>query len=71
MKSVKVIFISAEIAALLGLIMLVFLTNWQSGVEELILVKIMIVLLAIFAVVCQKEQGEIEWEEEDEEIIVG
>lgn len=63
MKEIKVIFIALEIASLLGVITLVFLTDLTNRVENLTLVKVTIVMLAIYAVVCQREQGKIDREE--------
>lgn len=61
MKEIKVILIALEIAMIVGMSMILFLTDWTTR-EDLILLKILIVILAMFAVLFQKEQGEIKWE---------
>lgn len=67
MKSVKVIFIAMEVAMLLGVVLFVFLTDWTEVEKQgtSLTFKIMIVLLSIGAVVFQREQQEIEWDEEE------
>lgn len=56
MKEIKIIFITLEIACLLNIAICLFLINLT---EDSILVKLIIMLLAIFAVVFQREQGKI------------
>lgn len=63
MKLIKVIFITLEIVSLLGVAILVFLTDLQG--EDSTLAKIMIVGFAILAVVYQREQGKIDWEDKE------
>ena len=65
MKSVKIIFIALEVAMLVGVIMLVFIPDWPKRFEEdtAWMYQTLIVLFAINAVVFQKEQGSINWED--------
>ena len=58
MKEIKIIFITLEIACLLNIAICLFLIDCT---EDAILVKLIIMLLSIFAVVFQKEQGKIKW----------
>ena len=69
MKTVKILFIAMEIAMIIGVIMFSFCTNWimeiECGVDWMF--RLMIVLLTLCAVVFQREQQAIEWDEENEE----
>ena len=56
MKQVKVIFITCEIAALLGLVITAY-ASCDFTVASVISV------LSIWAVTCQKEHQDIEWED--------
>lgn len=58
MKEIKIIFITLEIACLLNIAICLFLIDLT---EDAIIVKLIIMLLAIFAVVFQREQGKIKW----------
>lgn len=69
MKEIKIILITLELASLLGVAISVFLTDWTSRAEDLIIAKVIIILLAILAVVYQREQGKIRWEDEKEETV--
>ena len=67
MKEVKVIFIAVEIAALISVVSLAF-CDIQD--EEMKLFKsLYITVCAILAVTMQKEQQDIDWDEEQEELL--
>lgn len=70
MKEIKIIFITAEIAMIIGLVSFVFLPDWVEAEQngEAILYKIMIVLLALSAMCFQHEQEQIEWDDEEEQL---
>ena len=65
MKKVKIIFIALELAMIAGVIMCTFATDWQKAVEQgaAWMYKLLIVLCALNAVVFQREQQAIEWDE--------
>lgn len=67
MKSVKIIFIALEVAMLIGVVMLVFIPDWVARFNDdtAWMYQTLIVLFALCAVTCQKEQSEINWEEEE------
>lgn len=66
MVAVKIIFIVLEAVMLLGVIVVTFLTDWVKAFEYgyAYLYQILIVLMSLCAVIFQKEQQEINWEEE-------
>lgn len=65
MKQVKVIFIAAEIAALISVVCLAFC---ETRDEEMKFFQGMYIsLCALLAVVFQREQQSIEWYEDEEE----
>lgn len=64
MKSVKIIFIAAELASIICLAMFILHLCKQGTIETL--EGIFTFLLAMTVVVFQKEQQSIEWDEEDE-----
>lgn len=68
MKGIKIIFIAMEVSMLLGVVMLSFMTDWKEHMEteSSWMFHTLIVLMALLAVVFQKEQQSIEWDEEDE-----
>lgn len=72
MKSVKVILMAMEILMLLGVILLSLLTDWEkyAGTDAEMDMHALIVLMAVSAVVFQKEQQSIEWDEYEEEMIL-
>lgn len=59
-KQVKIIFIAMELAAIAAVILLAIFADLSDG-----LVRTIQVLCALYAVVMQREQGQIEWNEED------
>ena len=65
MKSVKVIFIVLETAMLLGVVICTFLTDWVTAFEcgYAYLYQILIVLMSLCAVMFQREQQAIEWDD--------
>ena len=65
MKSIKMMFIAVEAAALIGVAMLAFSNNLSEEGE--FFKSIYIVLCAVLAVVMQKEQQAITWDEESED----
>jgi len=65
MKDVKIMFIAVEVAALIGVFMLAFSNNLDEEGE--FFKSVYIVLCAILAVVMQKEQQAIDWEDNYEE----
>ena len=67
MKSVKVILIAVEIAALIGVISLSFC---KVSEDTEFFKSAYISLLALLAVCMQKEQQAIDWEEDEEEQMV-
>ena len=72
MKSVKVILMTMEILMLLGVVLLSLLTDWEkyAGTDAEVGMHALIVLMAVSAVVFQKEQQSIEWDEYEEEMIL-
>lgn len=64
MKSVKIIFIAAELASIICLAMFILHLCKQGTIETL--EGIFTFLLAMTVVVFQKEQQSIEWDKEDE-----
>jgi MFS-type transporter involved in bile tolerance (Atg22 family) len=68
MNGVKCIFIAMETVMLLGVILFTFLTDWVKETEAgaAWVFQLMIVNMAILAVIFQKEQQAIEWNEPDE-----
>lgn len=60
-------FIAMEVAMILGVTMLTFLTDWKEVIdtESGWMFQLLIVLMSILAVVFQREQQEIEWDDED------
>ena len=68
MNGVKCIFIAMETVMLLGVILFTFLTDWAKETEAgaAWMFQLMIVNMAILAVIFQKEQQAIEWNEPDE-----
>lgn len=66
MKLVKIIFISLEASMIIGIITALFITDWEDAIQHNMdwAYKFMIILMAIAAVVYQKEQQAIEWDEE-------
>ena len=71
MNGVKCIFIAMETVMLLGVILFTFLTDWVKETETgaAWMFQLMIVNMAILAVIFQKEQQDIEWNEPDESSI--
>ena len=71
MNGVKCIFIAMETVMLLGVILFTFLTDWVKETEAgaAWMFQLMIVNMAILAVIFQKEQQDIEWNEPDESSI--
>lgn len=65
MKSIKVIFIAAELASIACLAIFISHLCKQGSIETL--EGIFTFLLAMVTVIFQKEQQSIEWDEEDEE----
>jgi hypothetical protein len=63
MKQLKVILISVEIATLICIISLAFT---EVSEEAAFFKSMFLSILPVFAVVMQKEQQSIEWDEEDE-----
>lgn len=61
MKQVKVIFIACELCAIIGVIMFALFADLNDG-----LMRTMMVLMCLYAVVMQREQQSIEWDEEQE-----
>ena len=61
------IFIAMEVAMILGVTMLTFLTDWKEVIdaESGWMFQLLIVLMSILAVIFQKEQQEIEWNDEE------
>jgi len=68
MKHAKIIFIAMEVAMILGVIMLTFATDWQEATEHgaAWMYKLLTVLCALNAVVFQREQQAIEWNNDEE-----
>ena len=68
MKSIKIIIIAIEIAMIIGVAMISF-CDWaeESQYKEVWMLKVLQVLFTLMAVVCQKEQQNIDWNEEIEE----
>ena len=64
MKEIKVIFCAVEIAALIGVCMLAFTSNLSEEGE--FFRSIYIVLCSLLAVVMQREQQNIDWEEDND-----
>lgn len=63
MDYIKVIFIGLEWTMILGVAMFAFLTNWSSEIAHgsAWMFQTLIVLMAICAVIFQKEQQSIKW----------
>lgn len=61
---IKITFIALEFVMIVGLLMVVFLTNWSRVIEsgEMLTFQTTIIVLAVGSVVFQKEQQEIEWD---------
>ena len=68
MKDVKIIFIVLELAMIMGVVMCTFATDWQQAVEQgaAWMYQLLIVLCALNAVVFQREQQAIEWDDDEE-----
>lgn len=68
MNGVKLIFIALELTMLTGVMMFTFLTDWAKEAEAgtAWMFQTMIVLLALCAVVFQREQQAIEWNFKEE-----
>lgn len=64
MKEIKVIFIALEIGALIGVCMLAFTSNLSEEGE--FFRSVYIVLCSLLAVVMQREQQCIDWEEDND-----
>lgn len=66
MKSVKFIFIAIEIACIISVVCLEFFTNWIFAEEtgNAFVLRVLIILLAINGIVCQREQQAIDLDEE-------
>ena len=66
MKSVKFILIAIEIACVIGIICLEFCTDWPFAEEtgNAFALRVLIILLAINGIVCQREQQAIDLDEE-------
>jgi hypothetical protein len=69
MKQVKVIFIVLEMCAIIGVGLLSFSTDWEFAIRtgNDFPVRLLIVLCAAAAIVCQREQQDIEWNEDENE----
>jgi hypothetical protein len=69
MKQVKIIFIALELCAIIGVVMLTFSTDWEFAIRtgNDFHVRLLIVLCAAAAIVCQREQQYIEWDERENE----
>lgn len=65
MNNVKIIFIAVEIAAILGLMFI--LCNLYISERLEFVEAVLILLLALNAVVFQREQQSIEWDEDSDE----
>ena len=68
MRGVKIIFIAAEIAAIICLAMFILHLCEQGTIETL--EGVLTFLIAMTAVVFQKEQQSIEWDEEEDSAIL-
>ena len=66
MKSVKIIFIAMEIACIISVVCLEFCTDWPFAEEtgNAPALRVLIILLAINGIVCQREQQAIDLDEE-------
>ena len=60
MKQVKIIFIACELAAILGVILFALFADLDDW-----MMRTMLVLMSLYAVVMQREQQSIEWEDEE------
>lgn len=65
MNNVKIIFIAVEVAAILGLVFI--LCNLYISERLEFVEAVLILLLALNAVVFQREQQSIEWDEDSDE----
>lgn len=68
MRNLKVIIIAIEVAMIIGVALIAF-SDWakESQFQEVWMLKTLQVLFAIAAVVCQREQQNIDWDEDLEE----
>lgn len=69
MKQVKIIFIALELCAIIGVGLLTFNTDWEFAIRtgNDFPVRLLIVLCSVAAIVCQREQQAIEWDENENE----
>lgn len=67
MKQIKILFIAMEIAALIGLAIILFKVDWLSETQEHVyMYHSLAFLCSLVAVMFQSEQGSIDWNEKEE-----
>ena len=67
MKQIKILFIAMEIAALIGLAIILFKVDWLSETQEHVyMYHSLAFLCSLVAVMFQSEQGSINWKQKVE-----